>query len=230
MHLVQDSAWPVLVATALSAVVGIERQWRGHSAGLRTHMLVGIGAALATVAGRYGFSATGSNGSPDRIAAQVISGIGFLGAGSILKERSGIHGLTTAATLWTVAALGVACGAGLWATASLTTLVMVVALVPVQLIERAVRPQPRPLGVTVHDPAGTIALATLERVAEAVRCEIHALRRERVPGGAGVRIDLELLAPRRVSLAAVLDAFEAVPGVGDAAIRLGEEEDDPHSA
>src|SRR6185312_1191762 len=81
MHLVQDSGWPVLVATLLSAIVGIERQWRCHAAGLRTHMLVGIGAALATVAGRYGFSGAASNASPDRIAAQVISGVGFLGAG-----------------------------------------------------------------------------------------------------------------------------------------------------
>ncbi len=179
-------------------------------------MLVGIGAALATVAGRYGFTGAASNAAPDRIAAQVISGVGFLGAGNILKERSGIHGLTTAATLWTVAALGVACGAGLWATASLTTLVMVVALVPVRMIERGLRPEPRPLGITLHDPAGAIALDTLERVVAEAHCAIHALRRERVPGGTGMRIELELEAPRRVSLAAVLGAFEAVPGIGDA--------------
>ncbi|HEY7295227.1 MAG TPA: MgtC/SapB family protein [Dehalococcoidia bacterium] len=223
MHLVQDSVWPVLIATLLSAVIGIERQWRGHAAGLRTHMLVGIGAALATVAGRYGFNGA-TNSAPDRIAAQVISGVGFLGAGSILKERSGIHGLTTAATLWTVAALGVACGAGLWATASLTTLVLVIALVPVRIVERALRPEPRPLGITLQDPQGTIALDTLERTAREVHCAVHALRRERVSGGTGVRIELELAAPERISLATVLGAFQAVPGVTDAAIRLGAED------
>ena len=223
MHLVQDSGWPVLVATLLSAVVGIERQWRGHAAGLRTHMLVGIGAALATVAGRYGFGA-GSASAPDRIAAQVISGVGFLGAGNILKEGASIRGLTTAATLWTVAALGVACGAGLWATASLTTLVMVVALVPVRMVERAFRPKPRVLGLSLSDPAGTLVLAALDRVAGELRCQVHAARRERQPGGPGVRVELELEAPGQVSLAAVLAAFAALPGVADASIRAGGDE------
>lgn len=224
MHLVQDSGWPVLVATLLSAIVGIERQWRGHAAGLRTHMLVGIGAALATVAGRYGFAGASSNPAPDRIAAQVISGVGFLGAGNILKERASIRGLTTAATLWTVAALGVACGAGLWATASLTTLVMVIALVPVRMAERALRQQPRTLGLSLTDPAGTLAFAALDRVARTLPCEIHAVRRERSPGGTGVRIELELEVPGRVSLSMALGAFADLPGVADAAIRLGSEE------
>src|SRR5579885_588757 len=223
MHLVQDSGWPVLVATLLSAVVGIERQWRGHAAGLRTHMLVGIGAALATVAGRYGFGA-GSAAAPDRIAAQVISGVGFLGAGNILKEGASIRGLTTAATLWTVAALGVACGAGLWATASLTTLVMVIALVPVRIVERALRPEPEFIALTLGDPAGSVALEALAREARQFRCEIRAVRRARQPGGAGVRLELELEAPGRVSLAALLDAFATVPGVADVAVRLGGEE------
>lgn len=224
MHLVQDSGWPVLVATLLSAIVGAERQWRGHAAGLRTHMLVGIGAALATVAGRYGFNGAGSNAAPDRIAAQVISGVGFLGAGNILKERASIHGLTTAATLWTVAALGVACGAGLWATASLTMLLMVIALVPIRIAERALRPQPRMFGLSLTDPAGTLALAALDQVAGELRCEIHAVRRERLPAGSGVRVELELEAPGRVSPATVLGAFAALPGVTDAAVRRGVEE------
>ncbi|HZQ38941.1 MAG TPA: MgtC/SapB family protein [Dehalococcoidia bacterium] len=224
MHLLQESAWPVLVATLLSAIVGIERQWRGHSAGLRTHMLVGIGAALATVAGRYGFGGAGSTSAPDRIAAQVISGVGFLGAGNILKEGLSVRGLTTAATLWTVAALGVACGAGLWATASLTTLVMVIALVPVRMVERAVRPEPRTFGLSLTDPAGTLAIAALDGVASDLRCQIHAVRRERQPGGSGVRVELELEAPGDVSLTAILGAFAALPGVADASIRLGGEE------
>jgi len=224
MHLVQDSGWPVLVATLLSAIVGLERQWRGHAAGLRTHMLVGIGAALATVAGRYGFSGAASNASPDRIAAQVISGVGFLGAGNILKEGVSVRGLTTAATLWTVAALGVACGAGLWATASLTTLVMVVALLPIQMVERAVHPRPRTFGLTLSDPAGALAMDALAQAADDLHCEIHALRRERQPGGTGMRVELELEAPRRVSLTTVLGRFAALPGVGDAAIREGGEE------
>ncbi len=224
MHLVQDSGWPVLVATLLSAIVGIERQWRGHSAGLRTHMLVGIGAALATVAGRYGFGAAGNPSAPDRIAAQVISGVGFLGAGNILKEGASVRGLTTAATLWTVAALGVACGAGLWATASLTTLVMVVALVPVRIVERALRPQPRLIGLSLTDPGGTLPLATLDRLAGELHCEVHAVRRERQPGGSGVRVELELEARGRVSLPTVLAAFTALPGVADASIRIGGDE------
>ena len=104
----------VLLAAGLGTLVGIERQWRSQPAGARTHALVAAGAALFTLAGAYGFPelTRGSNVDPMRVAAQVASGIGFIGAGAILREGLSVRGLTTAASLWASAALGVASGAG----------------------------------------------------------------------------------------------------------------------
>src|SRR5947209_16104021 len=99
---------------------------RAHAAGVRTHALVAVGAALFTVAGAYGFADVphGSNVDPARIAAQVASGVGFLGAGAILRQGIGVRGLTTAATLWLAAALGLASGAGAYDAALLGTAIL----------------------------------------------------------------------------------------------------------
>jgi len=99
------------LAFALSSIVGFERELRKKDAGLRTHTLVGVGAALFTLAGRYGFPEAGLS-DPSRIAAQVASGIGFIGAGVIFLRRDVVRGLTTAASIWLTAAIGLAAGAG----------------------------------------------------------------------------------------------------------------------
>jgi putative Mg2+ transporter-C (MgtC) family protein len=103
----------LLLAFALSSVIGFERELRQKSAGLRTHTLVGVGAALFTLAGRYGFPGDALGTDPARIAAQVVTGIGFIGAGVIFTRRDGVRGLTTAATIWIAAAVGLTAGAGL---------------------------------------------------------------------------------------------------------------------
>jgi len=103
------------LAFLLSAVVGTERQLRSKSAGLRTHTLVGMGSALFTLVSAYGFESVTSPDAivdPTRIAAQIVSGIGFLGAGVIFVNRGSVSGLTTAASIWVTAAIGMACGAG----------------------------------------------------------------------------------------------------------------------
>src|SRR4051794_19328987 len=102
------------VAALAGLTLGFERELRARAAGLRTHALVAVGAALFTIAGAYGFAdiPRGPNVDPARIAAQVASGIGFLGAGAILRQGYGVRGLTTAATLWLAAAIGGAAGAG----------------------------------------------------------------------------------------------------------------------
>jgi putative Mg2+ transporter-C (MgtC) family protein len=103
----------LLLAFALSSLIGFERELRQKSAGLRTHTLVGVGAALFTLAGRYGFPGEPFGTDPARIAAQVVTGIGFIGAGVIFTRRDGVRGLTTAATIWVAAAVGLTAGAGL---------------------------------------------------------------------------------------------------------------------
>ena len=115
-----DTSWieaQLLLATfVLCSLIGIERQLRNKAAGYRTHVLVGLGSCAFTLVSAYGFSAVlGSdvNLDPSRIAAQIVSGIGFLGAGVIFKGRSVVRGLTTAASIWVAAAIGMACGAGM---------------------------------------------------------------------------------------------------------------------
>ena len=100
----------LLVAVVLGALVGTERERAGKPAGLRTHGMVCLGAALFAVVSLHGF---GSAGDPARVAAQIVTGIGFFGAGAILHERGSVHGLTTAASLWVTAAVGLAVGVGM---------------------------------------------------------------------------------------------------------------------
>ena len=105
------------LALGLSAVIGLEREIRQKSAGLRTHTLVGFGAALIMLVSKYGFGDVLSSHvalDPSRVAAQIVSGIGFIGGGLIFVRRDGVRGLTTAAVIWLAAAVGMAAGAGLW--------------------------------------------------------------------------------------------------------------------
>ena len=119
----------LLLAAALGAVIGYQRERAGKPAGLRTHVLICVGAALFTVASLYGF---GAGADPARVAAGIVAGIGFLGAGAIMRTGEGIvAGLTTAATIWVVAAIGLAVGAGLYlASAVATALTLVVLFLP----------------------------------------------------------------------------------------------------
>jgi putative Mg2+ transporter-C (MgtC) family protein len=117
----------VLIAALLGAALGLEREWRGKEAGLRTNTLIAIGAALFTV-----MSMTFANDGA-RIAAQVVTGVGFLGAGAIMRQDGGVQGLTTAAMIWVNAAIGVAAGAGhirLAVIVTALTLIAMLALIP----------------------------------------------------------------------------------------------------
>lgn len=132
----------IVVAAALGGAVGIERELRDHDAGFRTHMLVSIGSALFTIISAYGFheflvgGGTIVRADPTRIAAQVVTGIGFLGAGAIIRQGLSVRGLTTAATLWVVAAIGMAAGAGYYGGALITTGVVLVSLWPLRILAR----------------------------------------------------------------------------------------------
>jgi putative Mg2+ transporter-C (MgtC) family protein len=120
-----DLARRLLLAAALGAALGLEREYRRKPAGLRTNILIALGSALFTILS----IAIGSHGStPDRISAQVVTGIGFLGGGAILRSGTTVHGMTTAATIWVNAAVGMAAGAGEFAMASLTALLTLVVL------------------------------------------------------------------------------------------------------
>ena len=114
----------ILVAVSLGALVGAERQWRSRGAGLRTNALVSLGSALFVILGAYSFA--GVDADPTRVAAQVASGIGFIGAGVILKGGESVSGLNTAASLWASAAVGCLAGGGLYGVAATGALCIVV--------------------------------------------------------------------------------------------------------
>ncbi len=115
----------ILLAAVLGAVIGYERRRADKPVGLRTLVLISAGAALFTVASIYGFSGA----DPTRIAAGIVTGIGFLGAGAIIRRRAGgIEGLTTASAIWVVAAIGLAAGAGLYLMATVTTVMVLLVL------------------------------------------------------------------------------------------------------
>ena len=131
----------LLLITIIAGAIGYERERHGRAAGFRTHILVGIGSCLTMLTGLILGTdpAWASHVDPTRIAAQVISGIGFLGAGTILRFRASIRGLTTAASLWAVGGIGIAIGAGLLRAGILTGLIVILVLFGFSPLERAMR-------------------------------------------------------------------------------------------
>jgi putative Mg2+ transporter-C (MgtC) family protein len=140
----EESLLRLALAAAFGGAVGLEREFREREAGFRTHMLVSVGSALFTIASAYGFRDFLVNGGslvrtdPTRIAAQIVTGIGFLGAGAIIRQGLSIRGLTTAATLWVVAAIGLTTGAGYYSAAAITTLLVIVSLWPLRILAHRV--------------------------------------------------------------------------------------------
>lgn len=120
----------VLIAGVLGAALGIEREWRGKEAGLRTNTLIAMGAALFTV------MSIAFGGDPARIAAQIVTGVGFLGAGAIMRTGANVHGLTTAAMIWVNAAIGLATGAGHGRLAGICTMIVLLAMIGLTPLDR----------------------------------------------------------------------------------------------
>ncbi|WP_146341490.1 MULTISPECIES: MgtC/SapB family protein [Nesterenkonia] len=134
-----EEALLLICAFVLSAVIGIEREVRQKSAGARTHILVGLGSALFTLVSAYGFAHILADGvilDPSRIAAQIVSGIGFIGAGVIFVRQNIVSGLTTAGSIWVTAAVGMACGAGMPLIAAITVALHLLAMTVVTWLVR----------------------------------------------------------------------------------------------
>ncbi len=131
----------LLLAVLLSGLVGLERESKGRAAGFRTHILVCVGSALIMLTGIHLFALyRGAGGmDPTRLAAQVVSGIGFLGAGTIIQFRDSVRGLTTAASVWAAAGIGIAIGAGFYVGAVATTVIVLLALLVLSSLERRIR-------------------------------------------------------------------------------------------
>jgi putative Mg2+ transporter-C (MgtC) family protein len=184
-----DNLFRLALAAVLGGAIGFERELREREAGLRTHLLVCVGSALFTIISAYGFHDFLTSGDqvvrtdPTRIAAQVVTGIGFLGAGAIIRQGLSIRGLTTAATLWVAAAIGMAAGAGYYPGAIIGTVITLVALWPLRVgaygvIER-IKPEEEPSIVIELRPETKLTqlFESLER--ENARVEQFQLEDER---------------------------------------------------
>jgi putative Mg2+ transporter-C (MgtC) family protein len=128
-----EAAAKIVVASLLGLIVGLEREWGGHPAGLRTNMVIAVSSCLFTILSIEGFPLRGSAQDTARVAAGIVTGVGFLGAGVVLQSKGHIRGLTTAATIWLVAAIGMAVGIGLVFLAAFSTVfatILVVILAP----------------------------------------------------------------------------------------------------
>ncbi|WP_179403203.1 MgtC/SapB family protein [Burkholderia guangdongensis] len=158
----------LVLAAALGSVIGIERERLSWAAGLRTHMLVCVGSALVMIVSAFGFADVQGMPNvsldPSRVAAQVVSGIGFLGAGSILLRGEMVRGLTTAASVWVVAGVGLAVGGGMYTAAIAATVIVLLILAGLKPLERRYFTARRRCGVRLMAARGTVKLSTLERL------------------------------------------------------------------
>ena len=195
----------IAVAAALGAAIGFEREMSAQPAGLRTHMLVSLGAALFTIAG-----ARFTDGDPTRVAAQVVTGIGFLGGGAILREGMSIRGLTTAASLWVAAALGLAIGLRQYLAGVAAMVLAVIVLAAIKKVEEEFLPRRRQMEVTLNLEPDAVLSSVEQAVADALP-RSRVLRVQYREGGQ------ELVVTARpsldASLAAIGERLLELPGV-----------------
>ena len=192
------------LAAVLGGLIGVERELREREAGLRTHLLVSVGSALFTIVSAYGFEEFLESGEavvradPTRIAAQIVTGIGLPAAGAIIRQGFSVRGLTTAATLWVVAAVGLAAGAGYYSAAVITTALVLVALWPLRIaayrmLRRFIAEDGRLL---VDVPAGTPPGTIIDEI-EKLGARIRSI--EVTQEGDRRRLDLEVELVRDVA-------------------------------
>ena len=201
----------LFVAAALGGAIGLERELRERQAGLRTHLVVSVGSALFTLVSAYGFIDFGIRVDPTRIAAQIVTGIGFLGAGAIIRQGLSVRGLTTAATLWLVAAIGMAAGAGYWEGALVATFGAIITLGPLRTVAYRVLVRFRPAlqRLLVEIPAGGSTVPVIEAV-ERQGGRVVSLEVAQEGDRRSVAVDLELAAG---SAPAVVAGVAEVDGV-----------------
>jgi len=209
----------LVVAAVLGSIVGIERERLNWVAGLRTHMLVCVGSALFMIVSFCGFADVLSQEhvalDPSRIAAQVVSGIGFLGAGTIVLRSKVVRGLTTAASLWTVAAVGLAVGGGLYVAATTATVLIVVILAGLKPLERRLfltRRQAPPLLILIIDRREA-SLFAIETVLEAAHLPLQRMLIQHGESPDEDRLQITVRRTGTTSVLSVTEQLRRIPGV-----------------
>jgi putative Mg2+ transporter-C (MgtC) family protein len=183
----------LLLAVILGGAIGSERELRGKPAGLRTNILICIGAVLFTVLSQ---KLAGPGGDPSRIASQILTGVGFIGAGTILHLRGSVSGLTSAATIWVVAAIGMALGSGSYLEAAGTTLLVMAVLAGLGPLEARFARQTTRRQLTIHAKPGPTTLSDLEELIQ--RSGVEVVRSQSHVENVDLVIQLELSGPARL--------------------------------
>ncbi len=212
-----EIALRLLVAAGLGSIIGLERERLSWAAGLRTHMLVAVGSALIMIVSAYGFSdVLGTDHvvlDPSRIAAQVVSGIGFLGAGAILLRGEVVRGLTTAASLWAVAAVGLAVGGGLYVAAATATAIILLILAGVKPLEEKYRASRQTREFRLISESGRVNVESVSRALGTRTAKIrqYVSQRGETDGTEEIRIRLSPIAAREVP--ALISEMQNIAGV-----------------
>jgi putative Mg2+ transporter-C (MgtC) family protein len=209
-----DLSLRLLVAAVLGLAIGFEREIHGHPAGLRTHMLVALGSGLFTVLSIHGF--LGQPGAapvdPTRIAAQIVSGIGFLGAGAILKDGIVIRGLTTAASLWATSAVGMAAGAGEYVIGVVAAVVILVSLWPINAIADRLHGTSLPESQLRLGMVRVDLLADISAVLVRQKLEIGQIATQRLAKNS-YQADVAVRGRNASAITAAIDEISRIPGV-----------------
>lgn len=207
----------LFVAAALGSLVGLERERLLWAAGIRTHMLVSVGACLFMLVSAYGFadSLRGEHVvlDPSRAAAQVVSGIGFLGAGAILARGEIVRGLTTAASIWTVAAIGLAVGGGLYFPAAASTVIILVILAGIKPLEEAYRARSQSCRLRVVAKHGAVSPESLEQGLELQPARLRRFLVSVRPGGELDDITVQLVRVSSADIGNFVRRLETLEGV-----------------
>jgi len=209
----------LMLAAVLSGLIGVERERLLWAAGLRTHMLVGVGACLIVIVSAFGFSdVLGAHNvvlDPSRIAAQVVSGVGFLGAGTILLRGEVIKGLTTAAGLWAVAAIGLAVGSGLYVAGIATTAILLAILAGLKPLQERYHDRLRVRPLRVLAEPGTVTFNTVQGIAgqRASRIRQFVVQRAADPAQDEILISFARLSHQSVT--EIAKGLRACPGVAN---------------
>jgi putative Mg2+ transporter-C (MgtC) family protein len=208
----------LLVAAGLGAVIGFERERLDRGAGLRTHALVSVASALVMIVSSYGFQDVVTANrtvvlDPSRMAAQVVSGIGFLGAGLIILRKNTVYGLTTAASIWAVAAIGLASGAGLYIAAALTTGLLLLILSGLRPVEQRLFAHKRMTSFVIRFSRQQLPIATIEAGVREAGMDLWRLQLRPGKKANESVVTLELREARPDRLSQLAERLHNLPGV-----------------
>ncbi len=208
----------MVLAAILCGAIGFERERRGRTAGLRTHLLVGFGSCIIMIISIYGFPSKDANGNPmnrdvARLAAQVITGVGFLGAGAIIHKNDGIRGLTTAATIWMVMAIGLACGSMNFILAIGGTIFILVFLVVFKKVEKGITKN-SPMIILHADPSVPIISKVME-ISKKTNCRVKEIHTEITDSGVLELIFRAVSSSENFDALELVSTLEAVEGIND---------------